>query len=128
MAGLGTRWVFGSKGENSETTRRCGARVEAIAGSDSFQRFDGSGFGANSVGIRIKSTGLVLNGLIDFTTMDGDVFGRLDTETDLVSTDLDHGHRDIVVDDDALVLFAGENQHNISSLVLIAFGADRYAL
>ena len=87
-----------------------------------------SGFGANSVGIRIESTGLILNGLVDFTTMDGDMLGRFDSEANLVSTNLDHGHRDIVVDDDALVLFAGENQHNISSLVLIAFGADRFVL
>jgi hypothetical protein len=85
-----------------------------------------SGFGANSVGIRIESTGLILDGLINFTTVDGDMLGRLDTETDLVSANFDHGHRDVVVDDDALVLFAGENQHKISSLVLIAFGADRF--
>jgi hypothetical protein len=85
-----------------------------------------SGFGANSVGIRIESTGLILDGLVNLTTMDGDVLRRLDTETNLVAANFDHGHRDIVVDDDALVLFAGENQHNISSLVLIAFGADRF--
>ena len=87
-----------------------------------------SSFWANSVGIRIESAGLVLDGLVNFTTMDGDMLGRLDTETDLVSTDLDHGHRDVVIDNDALVLFAGENQHNYSSLVLIAFGADRFVL
>ena len=87
-----------------------------------------SGFGANSVGIRIESTGLILDGLVNFTTMDGDMLGRLDPETNLVSANLDHGHRDIVVNDDALVLLAGENQHNFSSLVLIAFGADRFVL
>ena len=87
--------------------------------------FRSSGFGANSVGIRIESTGLVLNGLVDLTAMDGDMLGRFDAETNLVSANLDHGHRDVVVDDDALVLLAGENQHCRSSLVLIAFGADR---
>ena len=118
--------MFGLADENSQTTEIAGWRGEAIAGWRSVQNKDGSGFRANSVGIGIESTGLILDGLVDFTTMDGDVLGRLDTETDLVSTDLDHGHRDIVIDDDALVLFAGENQHNISSLVLIAIGADRF--
>ena len=122
----GTRRLFGLTGENSQTTRIAGLRGGAVAGRHSVPGKDGSGFGANSVGIRIESTGLILNGLVDFTTMNGDVLGRLDTETDLVSTDLDHGHRDVVIDNDALVLFAGENQHNISSLVLIAIGADRF--
>ena len=87
-----------------------------------------SSFGANSVGIRIESAGLVLDGLVNFTTMDGDMLGRLDPEANLVAANLDHGHRDVVVNDDALVFLAGENQHNFSSLVLIAFGADRFVL
>ena len=100
-------------------------RSGAILGMESRSM---SGFGANSVGIRIESSGLILDGLVDLTTMDGDMLGRLDPEANLVAANLDHGHRDIVVDDDALVLLAGENQHRCSSLVLIAFGADRFVL
>src|ERR1700728_2315299 len=111
--GTGAKRMFGLEAESSQTTEFVGRRGEAIAGWRSVQGKDSSGFGANSVGIGIESTGLILNGLVDFTTMDGDMLGRLDTETDLVSTDLDHSHRDVVIDNDALVLFAGENQHNI---------------
>ena len=125
---LRPRMVLRLESGNSKA-RIAGWEASGTAGSwsNSMSRMK-SGFGANSVGIRIESTGLILDGLVDFTTMDGDMLGRLDTETNLVSANLDHGHRDVVVDDDALVLFAGENQHKISSLVLIAFGADRFVL
>src|SRR5512135_333258 len=76
------------------------------------------------LGSRIPRAGLVLNGLVDLAAMHGDIFGGLDAKTDLVTTDLDDSHRDAIVDYDALVLLAGENQHRRSSLMHFAPGAD----
>src|SRR5262249_45070378 len=67
---------------------------------------------------------LVLNRLIHLATMHRDVFRSLDPQAHLVATDFDDGHRDVVVDDDALVLLAGENQHRRSSLMSKSKGGD----
>src|SRR6516165_9471467 len=77
------------------------------------------------LGVLFQSPRLILDRFVDFTTMDGHMLGCLNTEANLIAANLDHGHRDVVTDDDALVFLAGENQHSGSSLVLIALGADR---
>src|SRR5437879_2871406 len=82
-----------------------------------------SGFRAADLRARIRNPGLVLNGLVDLPAMHGHILGSFDAQAHLVTTDFDHGHRDIVVDDNALVLLAGENQHRRSSLGPIALGA-----
>src|SRR5439155_23582744 len=58
----------------------------------------------------------VLDGLVDLAAMDRDLFGRIDPQADLVAADLHHGHRDVIVDDDAFVLLPRENQHRLASL------------
>src|SRR5208337_3251561 len=73
-----------------------------------------------NLGSRIERASLVLNGFVDLAAMDCDILGGLDAKTNLVTPDLDHGHRDVVVDNDAFVLLAGENQHRRSSLMLVA--------
>src|SRR5262249_55289121 len=47
-------------------------------------------------------------------------------EAHLVAADFDHGHRDVIIDDDALVLLAGQNQHRRSSLRPISGGGGPY--
>src|SRR5262245_41162937 len=72
-------------------------------------RRDGSG----SVVARL---GLILDGLVNLAPMDRDILGGFNPEAHLITADLDHGNRDVVVDDDALVFLPGENQHRRSSL------------
>jgi len=70
----------------------------------------------------IHGSRLILNRLVDLSAMNSNILRRLDTEADFVPTDLDHGDRDVIVDDDALVFLAGENQHCRSSLVPMMLG------
>jgi hypothetical protein len=53
--------------------------------------------------------------LEDFPAMDRHFFGGLHTEANLVPTDLHHNDRDVVVDDDALVLLPRQDKHESSS-------------
>src|SRR5947199_3660943 len=85
----------------------------------------GSGIRRGSLGSRLMRARLVLDCFVDFTTMNRNVLGSLDAKSDLVTANLNDGHRDVVVDNDAFVLLAGENQHRRSSLVPIALGAYR---
>src|SRR6478672_7129272 len=85
--------------------------------------FRRSGLWTAHLGSLIRDPRLALNRLVDLAAMHGDVLGSLDADSHLVPADLNDGHRDIVVDDDALVFLAGENQHCLSSLVPIALGA-----
>src|SRR5438270_859698 len=54
--------------------------------------------------------------LVHLAAVHGHLLRRFDPQPDLVPADLDHRDRDVVVDDDALVLLAGENQHRRSPL------------
>jgi hypothetical protein len=49
---------------------------------------------------------LALDRFIDFVTMHRHLPWRLDTEPDLVTADLNDDNADVIVDDDALVLFS----------------------
>ncbi len=71
----------------------------------------------------VQSSGLVLNRLINFTTMNSYMLWGFYPQAYLVPTNLYHGHRDIIVDDDGLIFFSGENQHCRPSLVPIEAGA-----
>src|SRR3954447_1029801 len=66
--------------------------------------------------------GLILNRLVDLATVDGHILWGFDAQSHLVTADLDHSDRDVIVDDDALVLLAGENQHRRSPLKVIPAG------
>ena len=46
---------------------------------------------------------LTLNGFINFSAMDRDAFGRIDTQSDLVTPDLNDCDPDLIIDDDRLV-------------------------
>jgi hypothetical protein len=55
-------------------------------------------------------TGVVLllippNCLVDLITMDRNFLGRFDAQADLIAADFDHDDRNVIIDDDALVLF-----------------------
>ena len=43
--------------------------------------------------------------------MNGHLPRRLDSETNLVPADLNHGDDDVVIDDDAFIFLARQNQH-----------------
>lgn len=45
------------------------------------------------------------NGLVDFITMDGHFLRGLDPETHLIAADFHNDNRNVIVNDDALVLF-----------------------
>jgi len=57
---------------------------------------------------------LTVDRLVDFSTMNAHIFWSFDPESYLITTNLDHRDRDVVVDDDTLVLLSGENQHRRS--------------
>lgn len=46
-------------------------------------------------------------GFVNFVTMHGHFLRSLDTQANFVASDFDHDNRDIVIDDDTLVLLAG---------------------
>ena len=52
-----------------------------------------------------------LDGLIHLSAMNRNFLRRLNAQADLVPTDFDHHDGYVVVDDDALVLLSGQNQH-----------------
>src|SRR4051794_33991507 len=85
----------------------------------------GSSIRRGNLGSWLTRARLVLNRFVHFTTMNGNILGSFDAKSDLVTANLNDGHRDVVVDNDAFVLLAGENQHRRSSLVPIALGAYR---
>src|SRR3954462_10774006 len=60
-----------------------------------------------------------LDRIIDFTTMDGDLLGGLHAQSHFVASNLDDDNRDVIVDDDAFVLFPRQHQHDD-----IPFAAD----
>lgn len=52
-----------------------------------------------------------MDGIVDLAAMDGDFLGTINAETNLVAADFDDHDRDVVVDDEALVLPARKYQH-----------------
>jgi hypothetical protein len=84
-----------------------------------------SGVRLTDFGTLVQSSCLVLDRLINLTTMNSDMLRGFNAQAYLVTANLYHGHRDIVVDDDALVFFSGENQHCRPSLVPVEPGAFR---
>ena len=54
---------------------------------------------------------LGMNGGVHFAAMNGDLLGSLNPQTHLVTADFDDRDHDVLVDDDALVFFARQNQH-----------------
>ena len=52
-----------------------------------------------------------MNRIEYLTPMDGHLLGRLDAKANLVTPNLDDDNCNVVVDNDALVLFPGQNQH-----------------
>jgi hypothetical protein len=48
--------------------------------------------------------------------MHGDVRRGLDSQTNLVASDVDHGNDDVVADHDAFVAMTGQNEHDLHSL------------
>ena len=54
-----------------------------------------------------------LDPLIDFFTMHGYVFGRVDADPDLLAADAQDGDRNVVTDVYAFTDFAGEYQHEL---------------
>src|SRR5262249_30579169 len=52
-----------------------------------------------------------VDGVVDLLAVDRDLLGGHDPQPDLVAANLHHRHRDVVVDDDALVFFPGQYQH-----------------
>jgi hypothetical protein len=51
---------------------------------------------------------LSVNRVVNFLPMDRNFLGSYDPEPDLIAADLDHGNRDIVVNNDTLVFFSGQ--------------------
>jgi hypothetical protein len=47
--------------------------------------------------------------------MNRHLFGRVNTEPNLVATYFDYGDDNVLVDDDALVLLSGQNKHRGSA-------------
>jgi len=58
-----------------------------------------------------------LDPLINLFAVNRDVLRSFDAETDSVATNVDHGHDDIIANDNGLVHFAGQYQHGKSLLV-----------
>jgi len=56
--------------------------------------------------MRIASFRGSLDGVVDFPSMHGNFSWSLNTQSDLVTTNLHHHDGDFIVDDDTLVLFA----------------------
>ena len=62
-------------------------------------------------GPRLSGAVFLLDTIIDFQPMDRNVTRRRDTQADLVSLYTEHGHLDIVTDDDRLAYAPGKNEH-----------------
>jgi hypothetical protein len=58
-----------------------------------------------------------LDPLINLSPVDRNVLWGFDAEPNLVATNVDHGHDDILANDNGLVQFAGQYQHGKSLLV-----------
>jgi hypothetical protein len=54
---------------------------------------------------------LALNGLVDLSAVNRDVLRGIDTESNLVSTNVDDGHNNVVSDHDALIAMSRQDQH-----------------
>lgn len=52
--------------------------------------------------------------VVNFSAVDWHILGSIEPKSDLVTSNLDHHHDYVVVDDDALVLFAGQHEHCLS--------------
>jgi hypothetical protein len=74
----------------------------SIEGDPSFNRL------GHRVGIGLRVRRLTMNGFIDFLTVHRNLFRSDDTETNLVAANLNDGDGDVIVDDNALVLFSGQ--------------------
>jgi hypothetical protein len=61
--------------------------------------------------------------LLDFCSMDTDVLRRSDPEADLVSSDLEHGHDDVLAEHERLTGLAGQHEH-CQGPVLLEVGTD----
>ncbi len=54
---------------------------------------------------------LIVDCCVDFTAMHGNLFGRLDSQADLIPANFHHCDDDVIVNDNAFVLFTRKNQH-----------------
>src|SRR5579864_7528101 len=55
----------------------------------------------------------------DLGPVDRDLPVGVEPEPHLVAADLDHGHYDLVVDDHALILLAGHDQHGVTPFSMV---------
>ena len=52
--------------------------------------------------------------VVHFLSVDRHLLGSIESEPYLVTSDIDHRYDDVVVDDDAFVLFARQYEHSLS--------------
>ena len=52
--------------------------------------------------------------VVYFLSVDWHILGSIKSKSDLETSNLDHRNDDVVVDDDALVLFSRQNEHSLS--------------
>jgi hypothetical protein len=55
---------------------------------------------------------VALNGIIDLTTVDRDLLGCLDAQPHFIAAYFHDDNGDVIVDDDAFVLFPRQHQHD----------------
>jgi hypothetical protein len=62
----------------------------------------------------------LMNLIVDFLAMNGDVARRLNPQAHFISADVDHGDVDVISDDDRFVSLTGQNQHAVTFLARAA--------
>ena len=65
--------------------------------------------------LRLRRFLILLDGIVDFLTVDRNVLRSIDAEPNLVSSDFNHRDPDFVPDDDCLVRLSRQDEHGFKS-------------
>jgi len=59
----------------------------------------------------LASRNIAPNGVVNLAPVHRNFLGRLNSEADFVATDFHHNDRNVIINDNALVLLSGKDQH-----------------